>query len=241
MSIPGAIVNATGPVQNVPNGYHHGWLVQILPYLDRGDFDGMIDDTAGIYAPANLQARRAVLASLVCPSDVGPLRRADGMADGDYAGCHHDTERPINTNQNGILYLNSRVRYDDIPDGSACTIAVGEKRRLGLDLGWASGTRASLRNPGNRNNAVDDAYSMDLLKATPKKQARRPCPSPTRDPTTRSGSADSAADTPASSASPSATDRRDARWIAFLHRSSGSWPTGMMESYLKIIYGEFDL
>jgi prepilin-type N-terminal cleavage/methylation domain-containing protein/prepilin-type processing-associated H-X9-DG protein len=160
---PPGVANPTGPVQNLPSGYHHGWLVQILPYLDRGDFDGMIDDTAGIYAPTNLPARRAVLASLICPSDVGPLHRADGVADNNYAGCHHDFEAPINTNQNGVLYLNSHVRYDDIPDGSAHTIIVGEKRRFGLDLGWASGTRATLRNPWNRLNAVDDAYSSALL------------------------------------------------------------------------------
>jgi prepilin-type N-terminal cleavage/methylation domain-containing protein len=160
---PPGVADPTGPVQNLPSGYHHGWLVQILPYLDRGDFEGMIDDTAGIYAPANLPARRAVLASLICPSDVGPLHRADGVADNNYAGCHHDTEKPINTNQHGVLYLNSHVRYDDIPDGSAHTIIVGEKRRFGLDLGWASGTRATLRNPSNRLNGVDDAYSTALL------------------------------------------------------------------------------
>ena len=236
---PPGVVNATGPVQNVPSGYHHGWLVQILPYLDRGDFDGMIDDTAGIYAPANLQARKTVLASLVCPSDVGPLRRADGVADNNYAGCHHDNEAPINTNQNGVLYLNSRVRYDDIPDGSATPSS--SARNAGSVSTWAGprGRGPACGIPGTGSTPWT-MRTRPRRSASSKKKARTPRPPRTRSPTTRSGSADSAAATPASSALPSATDRRCASWIVFLPGFSGFWSTGMMESYLKAIYGELN-
>jgi prepilin-type N-terminal cleavage/methylation domain-containing protein len=74
-----------------------------------------------------------------------------------YAGCHHDVEAPIAADNHGMLFLNSGVRFKDIEDGSSRTLLIAEKisppRRpedpYGTprdDLGWASGTRATLRN-----------------------------------------------------------------------------------------------
>jgi prepilin-type N-terminal cleavage/methylation domain-containing protein len=74
-----------------------------------------------------------------------------------YAGCHHDVEAPIAADNHGMLFLNSAVRFKDIEDGSSRTLLIAEKisppRRpedpYGTprdDLGWASGTRATLRN-----------------------------------------------------------------------------------------------
>ena len=45
-----------------------------------------------------------------------------------YAACHHDVEAPIDADNHGVFYLNSRTRYDDITDGPAFTILVGEYR-----------------------------------------------------------------------------------------------------------------
>ena len=67
-----------------------------------------------------------------------------------YAGVHHDVEAPIAADNHGVLFLNSHVRYEDVTDGTSQTLFVGEKLNDGLDLGWASGTRASLRNTGER-------------------------------------------------------------------------------------------
>src|SRR5262249_390828 len=63
------------------------------------------------------------------------------------AGCHHDSEAPIDVDNNGVLFLNSRIRYRDVRDGASNTIYVGEVADVDL-LGWASGTRATLRNAG---------------------------------------------------------------------------------------------
>ena len=66
-----------------------------------------------------------------------------------YAGCHNSTEAPIDVDNDGVLYLNSRTTFSDIVDGSANTIMVGEIVAEGSSLGWASGTNATLRNTGS--------------------------------------------------------------------------------------------
>jgi len=69
-----------------------------------------------------------------------------------YAACHHDVEAPIDTGNKGVFYLNSHVRSDEIEDGLSHTLFVGDKRARGDELGWASGTRATLRNTGTPIN-----------------------------------------------------------------------------------------
>jgi prepilin-type processing-associated H-X9-DG protein len=68
-------------------------------------------------------------------------------------GNHHDVEAPIAANNTGVLFLNSAIRYEQVSDGTSQTIFISEKLNDGLDLGWASGTRATLRNTGNTLNS----------------------------------------------------------------------------------------
>ena len=63
----------------------------------------------------------------------------------------------------GVLFMNSHVRFDDIPDGLSHTILLGESIWNESNvLSWASGTRATLRNTGSPLNrrASDDRHSM---------------------------------------------------------------------------------
>ena len=46
------------------------------------------------------------------------------------------------------MYLNSHVSQKDVTHGTSHTIYVGEKLSDEQDLGWMSGTRATLRNTG---------------------------------------------------------------------------------------------
>ncbi len=71
-----------------------------------------------------------------------------------YAGCHHDVEAPIDVKNHGVFFLNSRITRDDITDGTSFTIFFGEKKIQDDDLGWLSGTRATLRNTGAAINAT---------------------------------------------------------------------------------------
>jgi prepilin-type N-terminal cleavage/methylation domain-containing protein len=65
-----------------------------------------------------------------------------------YAGCQNDVESPIDAGNQGVLFLNSSIGRKDVTDGLAHTIYVGEKLVGVGDLGWMSGTRATLRNTG---------------------------------------------------------------------------------------------
>jgi hypothetical protein len=68
---------------------------------------------------------------------------------------HHDTHAPIDEDNNGVFFLNSRVRFKDVTDGVAYTIFLGEKDINSVtDLGWMSGTYATLRNLGQPMNSV---------------------------------------------------------------------------------------
>ncbi len=102
----------------------------------------------GLYETQNITTRTNLVRSFLCPSDPGPNRGPSGVAMTNYAGSHNDVEAPIAAKNNGVFFLNSAIRYEDITDGTSQTIFVGEKLNDGLGEGWASGTRASLRNIG---------------------------------------------------------------------------------------------
>jgi prepilin-type N-terminal cleavage/methylation domain-containing protein len=163
--LPPGVVNDRGPIVNLPRGYHRSWLVQLLPLLEARNVARRFDDAVELYAVENSTVRSIGLRVLVCPSDTGPLTRPDGTALNNYAACHNDLETPIGARDNGSFFLNSRVGYEDIPDGTSSTIFLGEKTRFALDLGWASGTRATLRNAGIRINSPDLLYGAQPIPA----------------------------------------------------------------------------
>lgn len=150
-TLPPGVVNRLGPIQNQPQGYHHGWMTAILPYIDLPVLDQKLDRTLSIYADENLSVRKLVIPVFQCPTDPSPSRSTDAknaVGLSNYCGNHHHNAGAIDTNNHGVLFLNSRVRYKDIYDGSSFTIMAGEANRSAEDLGWASGTRATLRNAG---------------------------------------------------------------------------------------------
>jgi prepilin-type N-terminal cleavage/methylation domain-containing protein/prepilin-type processing-associated H-X9-DG protein len=152
--LPPGVVNPTGPVANSARGYHFSWMVQILPYIEQSNAFRKINFGAGVYDQANSSVRAHVINVLLCPSDAGPST-ANGTAMNNYAACHNDVEAPIDANNKGAFFLNSAVRFEDITDGTSFTLFVGEKPLQGNDLGWMSGTRATLRNTGTSiNNAL---------------------------------------------------------------------------------------
>ncbi|MEQ1829612.1 MAG: DUF1559 domain-containing protein [Pirellula sp.] len=145
---PTGTINPTGPIRNEPIGQHISWLVQVLPFMEQRATFNVIDQTISVYDPANSRARDFSISVLLCPSH--PFAAGVGVGLSSYAGCHHETEAPIDVDNHGVFFLNSRVRYEDIEDGSSNTIFLGEVSDPGA-LGWISGTRATLRNTGSLN------------------------------------------------------------------------------------------
>ena len=192
--LPPGVVNEQGPIHNVAEGYHMGWLVQLLPYIEESATFKHVDFSVGVYDEKNAAVRAVGIALLSCPSYGGPRRNGPSTEGADavlgpmpggmegapmpggmrgtpmpgdsglagtwtvsnYAGCHNDVETPINVDNNGVLYLNSHIGQEDVTDGATHTIYVGEKLGDEQDLGWMSGTRATLRNTGTSLDESDD-------------------------------------------------------------------------------------
>jgi prepilin-type processing-associated H-X9-DG protein len=104
----------------------------------------MIDRRVGVYHRNNREVRTSWLQIVHCPSHV--VGWNSGYSS--YAGVYHDDESPIDTDNHGVFFLNSRTTYDDLSDGASQTLFIGEKITEPGDLGWMSGTRATLRNTG---------------------------------------------------------------------------------------------
>ncbi len=171
-ALPPGVTNPDGPIRSEPQGIHVSWIVQILPYLEEQAVFQRFDQAAGTYAAANAEARSAPIATLWCPSDPTVAERDDEVQRNSYVGCHHDTEAPIDDDNHGLLFLNSHVRYADIFDGSSKTILLGEAMVGENSLGWASGTRATLRNTGSFEQ--NRSYAGGLPAAAEEEAAASP-------------------------------------------------------------------
>lgn len=136
--------------------YEMSWITHILPYIEQQNAYKRLDFRYSAYHPVNAPVRQHRIPLLICPSD--PNQAPDGQpALSNYRGCHHHVEASIDIDQNGLLFLNSAVKYEDIEDGSSNTLLLGEaKSRFNSSQGWISGTRATLRNTGSPPNQVGE-------------------------------------------------------------------------------------
>ena len=150
---PPGTINEKGPIANEPQGYHHDWISQTLPYFEELNTFRHIDFSVGVYDESNATVRTVWISTLLCPSSPAGYKTGE-IATNSYAGCHNPIEAPIDDDNQGVFFMNSAVGYKDIPDGSSHTIFLGEKIvEEDNSLGWMSGTRATLRNAGTLINA----------------------------------------------------------------------------------------
>lgn len=151
--LPAGVTNDTGPIRTEEVGQHISFLVELLPYIEQRGIADHFDTSLGTYAPENEPARNMSIPTFLCPSFHFESFESPGITN--YAGCYNSTETQIADDNNGLLFLNSRVALADIYDGTSNTLLLGEMMPLQDSLGWASGTRASLRNPGKLLNSRD--------------------------------------------------------------------------------------
>ncbi len=144
-TLPPGSVNASATIEDNPVGYHVGWMVQILPFMDQMVAYRKYDFDQGVYAEKNESVRRHLIPSYICPSAPTPNNLINDGAVSCYAACHNDVDSPITDKGNGLMFLNSKIRYQQITDGAFCTILVGEVVPTARSLGWASGTSTTLR------------------------------------------------------------------------------------------------
>ena len=128
-----------------------GWGAQILPQLEEQNVLNMLDRNLSITNSANVTARAANIPTYRCPSDASspdiwqiaqnPAAPVNpdlpvNLALSNYVGCYgsgnlHECEDDALGSQcvgNGCFYLNSRVKIEEIKDGSSSTIAIAERK-----------------------------------------------------------------------------------------------------------------
>ena len=145
--LPPGCVNPDGPIASTAEGYHMGWTVQLLPYMDQTPLFEVIDFSKGAYDQEE-RINKSKVSAYICQSDPG---NEDSVS---FAGCQGGSETQIAEDNEGVFFLNSRIRYRDIKDGSTNTLFFGEKFRSQADLNWLSGTRTSLKNTGSQPNQL---------------------------------------------------------------------------------------
>jgi prepilin-type processing-associated H-X9-DG protein len=162
--LPPGSVDPARPVVEAPNRMNIGWIVQILPFLEQRNAAKQFRTDRSVYGLENLTVRGIYPGVLHCPSDAGtgvrvgagavvtlsstPAQSIPGPTKSNYAACHHAVEGVIDVDNSGVLFLNSHVTLEEVEDGLTHTIFLGETISPGDELGWASGSRATLRNTG---------------------------------------------------------------------------------------------
>lgn len=136
-SLPSGSVDTQSPAAAGPDRFAWGWAIQLLPYVGEQNQFGGLNARLGVSAPENAAILQRVPPEFSCPA-------ASSTEPFGYAGVHHDRLSPIDADNNGVLFLNSHVRFEELVDGLHQTLLLGEA----TEVRWAEGSAGSLRNFG---------------------------------------------------------------------------------------------
>ena len=193
------------PIDKNTDWYRMSWVAQILPQIGQaplyhgidfnnpnlssladedygegfgfgddeessGEYETDADDSSRTEVP--LIYRLPTLSILNCPSS---WSSATGVSQ--YAGCYGSEAVPIQSGNNGLLYLNSSESLVAIPDGATNTLLVGEKNDRLTESGFLTGDYSTLRhtgipsifdqrNTGNIRNAAGHGFGSKHTSGT---------------------------------------------------------------------------
>lgn len=160
-SLPPGTVDQRSPAVAEPNRFVWGWAIQLLPQLGESNRYRALDPRLGVLAAPNTQVLAVAPSRFQCP--VSSARDPYG-----YAGCHNDQPGQILESNSGVLTLNSRVRFQDLPDGLHQTILLGEA----AEVRWAEGAYGSLRSIGEPWGALPQAAKLTRESAQQLRKVR---------------------------------------------------------------------
>jgi prepilin-type N-terminal cleavage/methylation domain-containing protein/prepilin-type processing-associated H-X9-DG protein len=158
---PAGTVDKKGPIRSLPSGHHISWIARILPYMEEPAIYNSMDRSLSAYHQKNDRARQTSIGMLICPSNP-----ASFWPYSNYAGCHHDVEAPIDADNRGVFFLNSQIKREDLKDGAAYTLFLGERIVDDFELGWISGTSSTLRNTGTQLNGTGTLAGRGMALAS---------------------------------------------------------------------------
>ena len=121
-----------------------GWAAMLLPQMEQRPLFGSINFSVGIENAVNQSCRLTKIGAYLCPSDSVqptwwamvrdpsgvPTQRICEVAPANYVGVFGTSDPGIDGD--GLFFRDSRVGIRDVTDGTAQTLAVGERsHRLG--------------------------------------------------------------------------------------------------------------
>jgi prepilin-type N-terminal cleavage/methylation domain-containing protein/prepilin-type processing-associated H-X9-DG protein len=163
--LPSGFVSSVSS-SGVDTGPGWGWAALSLPYLEETSLWTTLDFRQPIESPNNV-ARKRLIPGLLCPSNdlVEPtwpaeVRDAAGnpvslvceVAFAAYVGMMGSTD--AGSSGDGLFFRNSHVRFRDITDGCAQTIAIGERAyRLGEGT-WVGAVTGAMMFPDDDEGEI---------------------------------------------------------------------------------------
>jgi prepilin-type processing-associated H-X9-DG protein/prepilin-type N-terminal cleavage/methylation domain-containing protein len=154
-----------------------GWPAQLLPQIEQTALYNVIRFDRPIEDALNAAVRKTPVPTYVCPSDDLPMTwmasRYDPsgtlvseiaeVASANYAGVFGVTEPGVEGD--GVFFRNSKIGFNDVPDGTSQTLLVGERTvRLGPTTWVGSVTGATIYAP-QTGPQVEDGSGMVLGQA----------------------------------------------------------------------------